>query len=68
MNSIIIDDDAAARLIIKQLCLSTEQVSVIEVFSSAIEAIKFLNSNEVDPMFVKTHQDYNDVHRHYHRS
>ncbi|WP_298884593.1 LytTR family DNA-binding domain-containing protein [uncultured Polaribacter sp.] len=55
MNSIIIDDDETARLIIKQLCGVSEQVSVKEEFSSAIEAIKYLNSNEVDVIFLDIH-------------
>ena len=55
MNSIIIDDDETARLIIKQLCGVSEQVSVKEEFSSAIEAIKYLNSNEVDLIFLDIH-------------
>lgn len=55
MNCIIIDDDATARLIIKQLCNSTEQVSVIEEFSSAIDAIKYLNSKDIDLIFLDIH-------------
>ena len=55
MNCIIIDDDATARLIIKQLCSNSEQVSVIEEFSSAIDAIKYLNSNDVDLIFLDIH-------------
>ncbi|ARV15244.1 LytR/AlgR family response regulator transcription factor [Polaribacter sp. SA4-12] len=55
MNCIVIDDDLTARLIIKQLCSNTEQVSVIEEFSSAIDAIKYLNSNVVDLIFLDIH-------------
>tara|TARA_R110002049_G_scaffold616_11_gene3580 strand:- start:714 stop:1418 length:705 start_codon:yes stop_codon:yes gene_type:complete len=54
MNCIIIDDDASARLIIKQLCKNTELV-VKEEFSSAIEAIKYLNSNSIDVAFLDIH-------------
>ena len=54
MNCIIIDDDAAARLIISQLCKNTELV-VKEEFSSAIEAIKYLNSNSIDVAFLDIH-------------
>ena len=54
MNCIIIDDDASARLIIKQLCKDTELV-VKEEFSSAIEAIKYLNSNSIDVAFLDIH-------------
>ena len=55
MNCIVIDDDLTARLIIKQLCSNTEQVSVIEEFSSAIDAIKYLNSNDIDLIFLDIH-------------
>lgn len=55
MNSIIIDDDATARLIIKQLCNISEQITLKEEFSSAIDAIKYLNSNEVDLIFLDIH-------------
>ncbi|TXD47733.1 LytR/AlgR family response regulator transcription factor [Polaribacter sp. IC073] len=54
MNCIIIDDDTAARLIIDQLCKNTELV-VKEEFSSAIEAIKYLNSNSIDVAFLDIH-------------
>ncbi|MCL7764148.1 LytTR family DNA-binding domain-containing protein [Polaribacter sp. Z014] len=55
MIGIIIDDDATARLIIKQLCSNSKEVSVIEEFSSAIEAVKYLNSNDVDLIFLDIH-------------
>jgi two-component system response regulator LytT len=55
MNCIIIDDDATARLIIKQLCSKSEQVDVLEEFSSAIEAIKYLNTTEVDLVYLDIH-------------
>ena len=55
MNCIIIDDDATARLIISQLCNNSKQISVLEEFSSAIEAIKYLNSNDVDAIFLDIH-------------
>ena len=55
MNCIIIDDDATARLIINQLCGSTEQISVLKEFSSAIDAIKYLNTNDVDLIFLDIH-------------
>ncbi len=55
MNCIIIDDDATARLIINQLSGSTEQISVLKEFSSAIEAIKYLNTHDVDLIFLDIH-------------
>ena len=43
MNCIIIDDESTARLIINQLCSNIDNVKVVNEFSNAIEAIKFLN-------------------------
>lgn len=55
MNCIVIDDDLTARLIIRQLCSNSDQISVIEEFSSAIDAIKYLNSNNIDLIFLDIH-------------
>lgn len=55
MDCIIIDDDATARLITKQLCLKTEQINVVDEFSSAIDAIKFLNTASVDLVYLDIH-------------
>jgi DNA-binding LytR/AlgR family response regulator len=54
MNCIIIDDDTSARLIIRQLCKNSNLV-VKEEFSSAVEAIKYLNSNSIDVAFLDIH-------------
>ena len=54
MNCIIIDDDVSARLIIKQLCKNTSLV-VKEEFSSAIDAIIYLNANSIDVAFLDIH-------------
>lgn len=55
MNCIIIDDELTARTIINQLCSKAENVVVLEEFSNAIEAIKYLNKNEVDLIFLDVH-------------
>lgn len=55
MNCIIIDDELTARTIINQLCSKAEGVVVLEEFSNAIEAIKYLNKNEVDLIFLDVH-------------
>lgn len=53
---LIIDDDQSARLIIKKLCDEFEQLEVIEEFSNAIDAIKFLNlENNIDIIFLDIH-------------
>jgi len=55
MTCIIIDDDASSRLIINQLCSEIENLDVISEFSNAMQAIKFLNSSEVDLIFLDIH-------------
>lgn len=55
MNCIIIDDDATAILIISQLCEKSEWINVLAEFSSAINAIKYLNSNTVDLVYLDIH-------------
>ena len=55
MNCIIIDDEAAARAIIESLCEQTEQLEVVEQFSNAIDAIKYINKNQVDVIFLDIH-------------
>ncbi|WP_368085767.1 LytR/AlgR family response regulator transcription factor [Polaribacter sp. Hel1_33_49] len=49
------DDDATARLIISQLCEKSEWINVLAEFSSAINAIKYLNSNTVDLVYLDIH-------------
>jgi two-component system response regulator LytT len=55
MNCIIIDDEATARAIIGQLCSNVKSLNVLEEFPNAIQAIKFLNQNEVDLIFLDIH-------------
>ena len=55
MVCIIIDDDATARLIIKQHCLNSNKIRILEEFSSAIDAIKYLNNNSVDLVYLDIH-------------
>lgn len=55
MNCIIIDDEATARAIINQLCANIPSLNVIEEFPNAIQAIKYLNQNEVDLIFLDIH-------------
>ncbi|MGZ0016163.1 LytR/AlgR family response regulator transcription factor [Yeosuana sp. AK3] len=59
MNCIIIDDEATARAIVQELCTQFDEIEVVAMFSNAIEAIKFLNQNEVDLIFLDIHMpDY----------
>ncbi|MEP2281394.1 response regulator, partial [Maribacter sp.] len=55
MNCIIIDDEATARAIVKQLCSKVSDLDVIEEFDNAISAIKFLNQQTVDVIFLDIH-------------
>lgn len=55
MNCIIIDDESSARAIVKKLCSTLPDLDVIQEFESAIEAIKFLNRQEVDVIFLDLH-------------
>jgi len=60
MNCIIIDDEATSRTIIGELCSSYKNLNVVEVFSNAIEAIKHLNQNKTDLIFLDIHMpDFN---------
>jgi two-component system response regulator LytT len=55
MNCIIIDDEATARAIIGQLCSNIKSLNVLEELPNAIQAIKYLNQNEVDLIFLDIH-------------
>ena len=55
MNCIIIDDEKMARVIIKTLCNEIDSLNLLEEFPSAIEAIKYLNENKVDLIFLDIH-------------
>ncbi len=55
MKCIIVDDEAAARAITKQLSKKIEELSIAEEFDNAIDAIKYLNGNTVDLIFLDIH-------------
>lgn len=55
MNCIIIDDETAARTIVSHLCSQVDSINVLEEFSNAIQAMKFLNKNTVDLIFLDIH-------------
>ncbi|UZO82255.1 LytTR family DNA-binding domain-containing protein [Aquimarina sp. ERC-38] len=55
MNCIIIDDEETARAIIEQLCTQVDDLVVHASFPNAIQAIKYLNQNEVDLIFLDIH-------------
>lgn len=55
MKCIIVDDEAAARAILTHLCSQDDSLHVVGEFPNAMEAIKFLNKNEVDLIFLDIH-------------
>ncbi|WP_417556724.1 LytR/AlgR family response regulator transcription factor [Mesoflavibacter zeaxanthinifaciens] len=55
MNCIIIDDELTARTIINKLSSNVPDINVVEEFSNAIQAIKYLNQNTVDLIFLDIH-------------
>ena len=55
MNCIVIDDENMARVIIKTLCNEIKSLKLVREFSGAIQAIKYLNENKVDLIFLDIH-------------
>ena len=55
MDCIIIDDEATARLIINKLSSGVDKLNVLEEFSNAMQAIKYLNQHPVDLIFLDIH-------------
>ncbi|MEE3999213.1 response regulator transcription factor [Tenacibaculum sp. FZY0031] len=55
MNCIVIDDELMSRMILKKVCEQVEELELVGEFSNAIQAIKFLNSNKVDAIFLDIH-------------
>lgn len=56
MKCLIIDDDATARLIVRQLCEGFDSITIVEEFSNAIDAMKFLNADSsIDAIFLDIH-------------
>jgi DNA-binding LytR/AlgR family response regulator len=55
MNCIVIDDEEMARAIIGQMIENTAQLKLVQEFSNAMQAIKYLNQNEVDLIFLDIH-------------
>jgi len=55
MDCIIIDDESTARTIISQLCSQIPSLNVVAEFPNAIQAIKYLNQNSVDLIFLDIH-------------
>ena len=55
MNCIIIDDEEMARAIIAQFVSKSTDIKIESEFSNAMQAIKYLNQNNVDLIFLDVH-------------
>jgi DNA-binding LytR/AlgR family response regulator len=55
MKCIIVDDEKLARVIINTLCKEIKNLEVISEFSSAIQALKYLNEHTVDLIILDIH-------------
>lgn len=55
MKCIIVDDERIARSILRELATQIGELEIVEEFSNALQAIKFLNKNEVDVLFLDIH-------------
>jgi DNA-binding LytR/AlgR family response regulator len=55
MNCIIIDDEEMARTIMSHFIKTKTDIVVSKEFSNALQAIKYLNQNEVDLIFLDIH-------------
>ncbi|WP_276167533.1 LytR/AlgR family response regulator transcription factor [Zobellia alginiliquefaciens] len=55
MTCIIVDDEATARAIVAKHCSSVSDLNVVGEFDNAIDAIKFLNQQDVDVVFLDIH-------------
>ncbi|MEC4048480.1 LytTR family DNA-binding domain-containing protein [Flavobacterium sp. SUN046] len=55
MKCIIIDDEQMSREILSIMISNTIGLHLVDQFSSAIDAIKYLNQNEVDLIFLDIH-------------
>ncbi len=55
MKCIVIDDEITARAIIKQLVQDINGLDIVGEFPNAMQAIKYLNHNTVDVIFLDIH-------------
>lgn len=55
MNCITIDDEEMARAIISKMIIDHKDLKLAQEFSNAMQAIKYLNQNDVDLIFLDIH-------------
>jgi len=55
MKCISIDDEKIARVIVERLITNNKNLNLVASFSSPIEALKYLNQNSIDLIFLDIH-------------
>lgn len=55
MNCIVVDDEQTSRNIIIKLCERVKNINVKNEFENALDALKFLDNNDVDFIFLDIH-------------
>ena len=58
MNCIIVDDEMASREVLNHLCTQTPSLKVDAIFENCIDALKHLNENPVDLIFLDLHMEH----------
>ena len=54
-KGIIVDDESTAREIMLEMCKAIPEVEIVALFPNAIEALKYVNHNPVDLIFLDIH-------------
>ncbi|MEL6306223.1 MAG: LytTR family DNA-binding domain-containing protein [Bacteroidota bacterium] len=55
MKSIIVDDEASARMIVAEFCKGVPNLEVLHEFPNALEALKYIRDHHVDLIFLDIH-------------
>lgn len=55
MNCIVIDDEEMARVVLEKLISNNRDLNLVADFPNAMQAIKFLNQNTIDLIFLDIH-------------
>ena len=60
MKCIVVDDEMASRSVLMQLCKTEPEFEILGEFEGCLDALKFLNDNEVDIIFLDLHMEVFD--------
>lgn len=60
MRCIIVDDEMASRSVLMQLCKTERDLEILGDFDGCLGALKFLNDNQVDIIFLDLHMEVFD--------